>query len=117
MSSFETDARARASVAERVARLNESTAETAMRHEWQGRGNARPVTFHTAPAKRSLFPLVVVAAMVAAFALPFALQAVAPVAPPPSDLAAICAKAGLGAECVAKSEALRDAARKSAFGF
>lgn len=117
MSSFETDARARASVAERVARLNESTAETAVRHEWQGRGNARPVAFVTAPAKRSLFPLVVVAAMVAAFALPFALQALTAPAPmaAPSDLSAVCARGGLGDECTARLERLRDAARKSAF--
>lgn len=53
MSSFEVDARARASVAERIARASESKAETAVRHEWQGQGNARPVTFHTAPDART----------------------------------------------------------------
>ena len=114
MSSFEVDARARASVAERIARASESKAETAARHEWQGLGNARPVTFHTAAPRRSLFPLVVVAAMVAAFSAPFAWSAMTTPAPE-SDLAAVCARGGLGDECTARLERLRDAARKSAF--
>lgn len=88
MSSFSIDAKARRTVAERVARLNETPAETAMRHEWQGRDNARPVTFHTAPARRNWFPLAVVAALAIGFSAPFAWQAVQPDTAPAARLIA-----------------------------